>query len=221
MHRGGVPRHEIIALRGRGRQICQIAPLQPGIGQRSEVVLSSVEVSKSAKFLIHRHQFFRPHASGTNGIEEKYRPQSILRQQRFNVREDAAPVYRRKWMGKAVDFHDGDVLIAQQLDHPSHKTRRQQRYIAAGRVGEFHGIRQGPEPSSQTFQRSFCLAFISGNGHAIVVGLQQFFNAVAGLRHILHYQDDRPRVVFPVHQNAFFFALFLRGLGSSALAQQS
>src|SRR5580658_5504643 len=100
-----------------------------GIRQRSQVVLSSIEVSERAKFLIHRRHFFRSHASSADGIEEKHGSQSILRKQRFNVRQDAAPVYRRKRMRKAVDFHDGDVLIAQQFDHAFHKTRHQQRYI--------------------------------------------------------------------------------------------
>src|SRR5580658_5801103 len=96
---------------------------EAGIGQRSHIVLSSIEVSKRAEFLIHRYHFFRPHASGANGIEEKHRPQSILRKQRFNVRQDAAPVDSRERMRKAVDFHDGDVLVAQQLDHAFHETR--------------------------------------------------------------------------------------------------
>ena len=42
--------------------------------------------------------------------------------------------------------------------------------------------------------------FIAGNGHAITVRLQQLFNAVAGLVHILDYQDDPGPVVLFVHR---------------------
>src|SRR5580700_9930051 len=93
---------------GSNSSVCREA----GIGQRSQVVLSSIEVSERAEFLIHRYHFFRPHASGANGIEEKHRPQSILRKQRFNVGQDAATVYSGEGMRKAVDFHDSNVLVA-------------------------------------------------------------------------------------------------------------
>jgi hypothetical protein len=53
------------------------------------------------------------------------------------------------------------------------------------------------------------VAFISGYGHAITVCLQQLFNAVAGLRDILYYEDRQACVKFSIDQRFLVIKAFL------------
>ena len=46
------------------------------------------------------------------------------------MRQRAAPVDRRKRMRKAVNFHDSDVMIGQQLDDSRHETGDEERDVA-------------------------------------------------------------------------------------------
>ena len=66
-------------------------------------------------------------------------------------------------MGKAIDLHHGDVVIAQQLDHPFHKAGYQQRHIATRHIRDVDGIRERCQPGPQSFERPPLLAFVASD----------------------------------------------------------
>jgi hypothetical protein len=70
-------------------------------------------------------------------------------------------------MRKAIDFYHGDVVIAQQLDHPLDETGYEQRHIATRYVGYVDGIWEGFQSGAQSFQRPPLLAFIVGDDNFI------------------------------------------------------
>ena len=61
-------------------------------------------------------------------------------------------------MWKAVDFHDRDVVIAQQFHDPLDEFRHQQRHVTARYVRDLDGSRQRLQPGAQSFERSAVLA---------------------------------------------------------------
>ena len=130
------------------------------------------------------------HATGADGIEQEYRPQLVLRQQGLDVRQCGAPVDRRKRMREAVDFHHGNIVIAQQLDHSFHESGNQQRHIATGhiryadgsRVFEHLNLRLDPG-------QRVGLVGPSGSGKSTLFALLQRFYDLHGGRILLDGQD--------------------------------
>ena len=60
------------------------------------------------------------------------------------MRQRVASIDRRERMRKAVDFHHGDVVIAQQIDHVPHEAGDEQRDVAARHVGDSRPCRARP-----------------------------------------------------------------------------
>src|SRR5262249_4140888 len=109
---------------------------QTSFGECQQIVIRSVEISQSQKPRVSRNHLLRLHSSSTHGIEKKHGPQSVLRQQRFDFRQDLAAVDGRERMREAVDFHHCDIVIAQQRHHPFDESWNEQWYVATGYIGD-------------------------------------------------------------------------------------
>ena len=143
---------------------------EAGVSQRCAIILRRVEVSERPELRIDHGHLLRLHAPRPHGVEEEYRPQSITREQRLDMREGVAPVDCRERMRKAVDLHDGDIVVAHQLDHSLDKRRHQQWHVAAGDVGRIDRRRQGAQSRRGSLQAALRLPLVArdadlvGNG---------------------------------------------------------
>ncbi len=64
-------------------------------------------------------------------------------------------------MREAVDLHDRDVVIAEQLNHSLDELRHEQRHVAARHVRDLDVCRQRLEPGAQAFERASAFAFVA------------------------------------------------------------
>jgi hypothetical protein len=73
-------------------------------------------------------------------------------------------------MREAVDLHHGDVVVAEQDEHPLDEAGHEQRHVAAGGVGRLHrrGSAASParSPSSGPFASRSSRATITSCGSA-------------------------------------------------------
>src|ERR1700743_3801085 len=83
-----------------------------GILERLPIISGRIKGAQRPEFRIDRDHFRLLHPPCAHGVEEKNRPQLVLCQQRFHVRQNTPAVDRGKRVGEAVDLHYGDVVIA-------------------------------------------------------------------------------------------------------------
>src|SRR5688500_1915691 len=88
--------------------------------ERSEIVLLSIEIPQRVQLRIGARHFLRLHSASADSVKKKRWTKSILCQQRLDARQCRPAVDSRQRMREAVDLHDGDVVIAKQIDHPCH-----------------------------------------------------------------------------------------------------
>jgi hypothetical protein len=68
-------------------------------------------------------------------------------------------------VGKAIDLHHGDVVIAKKIHHPMNEGRNEQRDVTARHVRDLSVAGQRLQTGAQPLERSATFPFVEGHRH--------------------------------------------------------
>ena len=133
--------------------------------ERGEIVLGRVQIFQRCELRIDSPQLLDENFARTDFIEQEAWSQSVGVKQSLNMYEDRRAIDGGERMMMLLVARDGDVVIAQQLEHAPHESRHEQRHVATGHVDGVCSIGDRPQPGRQALEWTSLRTIIVSDGH--------------------------------------------------------
>ena len=101
----------------------------------SQIIVRTVEIAERLQFGIDGAKLGDWNAAGSDAVEKEGGAELIVGEEVVDVREDRGAIDASKGMGKVILDGNGDVGVAEVVDHGMHKGRNKERDVAACGIG--------------------------------------------------------------------------------------